>query len=133
VKKEITGEALSSAQEKAVEAAAEELVDATYAGAYHRWRAILRALVREVVQPMERTVATLTTQVHGTQVALVESEKAGAALAEALLMARGYIKAIHGSLLGSIGEVNIVSPDLARVDAALALWSQRTPKAPEGR
>lgn len=38
----------------------------------------------------------------------------------ALKIARQYVKATHGSLAGAVGPDNLVSPDLALIDTAVA-------------
>jgi len=40
-------------------------------------------------------------------------------LHEALKLAREYVKKVHGTLVPAMGEDNLVSPDLAKVDEAL--------------
>lgn len=40
-------------------------------------------------------------------------------LVKALKRARSYVKATHGTLVGAVGEQNVVSPDLEMIDAAL--------------
>lgn len=51
---------------------------------------------------------------------IVRAVNAHDELVEALRIARGYVKATHGTLAGVMGPENLISPDLAKIDAALA-------------
>lgn len=90
-------------------------------------RKTLGELLRSYGGAVERNISTLEAERDAAikardhyQVGLIRSQEAVAELVGALKLAREYVVRVEGTVRSATGCDNVVTPDLQKIDAALA-------------